>query len=378
MENKSALSSDTRGLLDLARRDRIAAVKQVSDLALEEQVALVCDAPVSRRAELLGLLPLPESVIPAIPEAELCFTVKAIGIESADWLLEYATREQVVACVDLDAWSGDLPDRVVLSSWIDVLAETDSESLHRSLQALDPELVVLFLKSRIAVIQKTNDDDWQPPEGGQTLDGQFYFIALAENDDVAAIVTILRTLFERDYWTYFRMMLGVIWELETENEEWARRWRLARLEDLGFPRWEEAMGVYRYLDPGDRAALPIGTRPLDVSEWRLPVWVRDLPAAHDAQHPIFRAIAQLDDDERHACFYAFVALANKVAVADRMTLSDAEATPVALEKAAQFTSLGLEHVAAGNAIGPVDALRKVPLERLFRIGANLDPDAARR
>ena len=55
------------------------------------------------------------------------------------------------------------------------------------------------------------------------------------------------------------MMLGVIWELETETEEWARRWRLARLEDLGFPRWEEAMGVYRYLDPGDRAALPLGT-----------------------------------------------------------------------------------------------------------------------
>jgi hypothetical protein len=377
MLDRPALSPRARSILDLARHDRVAALKRVGELTLEEQVALVCGAPLARRAELLDLLPLPERAIPMIPEAELCFTVKAVGVESAAWLLEYATSEQVVACVDLDAWRGDVPDRATLDTWIDVLAETGSDSLLRSIHALDPELIVLFLKGRIGVSQKPNDEDWQPPPQAQTLDGQFYFVALAANDDLAAIITLLRTLFERDYWTYFRMMQGVVWELDTENVEWARRWRLARLEDLGFPSWEEAMNIYRYLAPGERAKLPGDAHPLDVTEWHLPVWVPGLPTQRDARQPIFRAIAQLGDDERRASFYALIALANAVAVADRMTLSDAEATPRAIEKTAHFSSLGLAFVAAENGIEPVDVLRRVPLERLFRVGANLDPEAAK-
>ena len=70
-----------RDVLELARRDRVAAGKRVAELPIEEQLALVCDAPVSRRRLLLDLLPAPERVVPLIPEAELVFTVKAIGLD---------------------------------------------------------------------------------------------------------------------------------------------------------------------------------------------------------------------------------------------------------------------------------------------------------
>jgi hypothetical protein len=317
-------------------------------------------------------------VIPQLPEAELCFTVKAVGLESASWLLEHATPEQLVACLDLDGWEGTLPDRRRLDGWIAALVEAGEEPLLRGLQALDPELLTLFMKGRVEVFLRANDDDWQAPIGADTLDGQFFFRTLAEGDDAAAIVALLRTLFERDYWTYFRLLQSVIWELEAETEEWALRWRAGRLEDLGFPPWEEAMSIYRHLPPDQTAALPSDEAPLaPASRWQLPVWMPRLPANADQSGLLFRTIAALEEDERRTAFHALVALANKIAVADRMPLSDSESTPRAIEKAARFASAGLEFLAKQHGLDPIEILRRAPLDRLFRVGANLDPDAAR-
>ena len=89
--------------------------------AADAQAELVCSAPVARRAQILDLLPQPEEVIPRLPEAELCFTVKAVGLESATWILEHATPDQLVACLDLDAWQGDVPDPGKLGAWLEAL-----------------------------------------------------------------------------------------------------------------------------------------------------------------------------------------------------------------------------------------------------------------
>jgi hypothetical protein len=367
-----------RRILELARNDRDAARRELSEQPLDAQVELVCETPVARRGALLDLLAEPERVIPLLPEAELCFTVKAIGLESASWLLEHATPDQVVACIDLDAWQGTLPDRRSLDLWISALIDAGDEPLVRSLQTIDPELLTLFLKDRIWVTLRANDDDWQPPAGAETLDGQFFFQALGEGDDVAAVTGMLRTLFERDYWSYFRLLQSVIWELGTETEEWALRWRSGRLEDLGFPSWEEAMSIYRYLPPEQIATLPRGADPLAPStRWHLPVWLPRLPADAEVGGLLFRSIAALDSEERRTAFHALVALANRVAVADRMVLSDSESTPRAIEKAARFASAGLEHLAREAGLEPVEVLRRAPLERLFRVGANLDPEAAK-
>ncbi len=228
------------------------------------------------------------------------------------------------------------------------------------------------------MVQKPDDaEGWDPPPKSQTLEGQFHFVPLDESDDAAALVTLLRGLFEEDYWSYFRLMQGVIWELDSDCQEWAQRWRAGRLQDLGFPPWEEAMDVYRFIAPEERARVPEEARPLDVAAWQLPVWLPLLPDTGGPETRIFRAIAQLGEEERRAAFYAFVAVANKVAVADRMPLSDAESTPRAIEKAARFASEGLAHVAEQRGLPDPDVLRRVPLERLFGIGANLDPLSAR-
>ena len=368
----------TRRVLDLARRDRGAAVREIARLSIDRQVDLVCATPVAHRAAVLDLLPDPDLVIARLPEAELCFTAKAMGLESATWLLEYATPEQVTTALDLDAWSGLEPAPARLDAWLDALASTSDDALHRSLSGLDPELLVHWLMSRIAVVQKPDDDPgWQPPAGGHTLEGQFYFVPLREGDDAAAILRVLHLLFERDYWTYFRLMQGVIHELPSDNLEWALRWRSGRLLDLGFPAWEEAMGLYGHLRDGERARIEADSHPLDVDAWRLPVWMPGLPATSDAEHLVFRVLAAVSPDERRGAFFAFVAVANAVAVADRMDLADAETTPAAIEKAAVWISRGLAHVAQANGLDATEVVRRVSLRRLFRVGANLDPEAAR-
>ncbi len=85
----------------------------------------------------------------------------------------------------------------------------------------------------------------------------------------------------------------------------------------------------------------------------------------------------MSPEARRSAFYAFVALANKVAVADRLDLADAGSTPAAIEKAARLVSEGLAHLASSTGAADEEVLERATLEHLFRIGANLDPENAR-
>ena len=86
-----------RDLFALARSDRRAAENVIGALSVEDQVALICQTPVARRAELLELVPDPERVVPALPEAELVFTVKGIGRADTAWLLAHARMRVFLA-----------------------------------------------------------------------------------------------------------------------------------------------------------------------------------------------------------------------------------------------------------------------------------------
>jgi hypothetical protein len=378
MVDRSLPTAPARHLLKLAQEDREAARSVMESLSVDQQVAAVCEAPLAMRTRLLDLCPAPEAVVPRIPEAELCFTCKAAGVSDTSWILAHATEDQLVACVDLDAWTGLVPEVRKLDGWMGALAEAGPETLLRAAQAMDPEMLALYLRDHVTVALKpSGDEDWEPPDGGQTLDGQFYFVARREGDDVAALTRLLHVLFERDYWLYFRMMQSVIEESRTEIEEWALRWRTGRLEDLGFPSWDRSMRIYGHLRPDRLAELPLEPGDIEHTRWQLPVWISDLPVAADSRHAVFRAAGQLDADGRAGFFYAFLNLANKVAVADRRDLGDADTLPETIEKAATVASRGLEHVASENGIELADALRRVPVEQLFRVGVNLDPTGVR-
>jgi hypothetical protein len=228
-----------RKLLKLAEKDYALARSEMRSLSDEKQVAAICEAPIGMRGALLELAEAPEVLIPLFPEAELCFTCKQVGVSDASWILDYATTDQILACIDLDAWSGLSPAMGKLDGWIAALAEAGEASLLRASQAMDPEMIALYLRHHADVeLKPAGDEDWQPPEGGQTFEGQFYLIARQPNDDLAPLLRLLHVLFQKDYWLYFRMMHSVREEAEAEITDWALRWRTNRLEDLGFPSWD--------------------------------------------------------------------------------------------------------------------------------------------
>jgi hypothetical protein len=379
MEPSRTFVPQARRLLSLARSDRRAAERELSSLTPESQAMLVCEAPLPIRRQTIELLESPEAVIPLLPEAEFCYTCRSIGLEDASWLLAIATDEQLVACLDLDGWKGLDLDRDRLDAWIEAIASTDDTTMLRSARAFDPELLVIYLRSHVDVSlmpSPQEDPDWSPPDRSQTLEGQFYFVAKDPKDDLAPLLALLHALFQGDYWLYFRVIQAVREELPTENEEWALRWRTGRLEDLGFPSWDAAMRIYGFLRPDRRPDLPEKTSALDLEHVSLPAWISELPGIREDERALVRATRELGPDERSTVYYALITLANRIAVADRMDLGDAESLPVAVDKAMRFASVGLEFVATENELSLEDTLRRVPIERLFRVGANLDREAA--
>ena len=87
MDSPSRAIDLSERVLSLASRDRAAAEALLAGLSLDAQVAAVCDAPLANRALVLSLTPAPEAVTPKLPEAELCFLVKAVGLTDAVWIL---------------------------------------------------------------------------------------------------------------------------------------------------------------------------------------------------------------------------------------------------------------------------------------------------
>lgn len=373
MSDQPVPAAEPRRILALARQDRNAARRELSHMPIGDQVTLICDSPLAARRELLDLLPTPELIVPELPEAELCFTAKAIGLADAAWLLAYATPEQVTACVDLDAWSQTdlVPDRERLGTWLAALAAAGEPALLASARSLDPELLVLWLRDRLEVWLKTNEDDWVPPDGSSTLEGQFFFRARRDGDDLSEVRAFLDVLFREDYWTYFRLMQGVTWELESDTEEWALRWRNGRLEDLGFPTQEEALSLYSIVPARSLDELAAAPAEPSAVDFRLPIWMPRLPVSSTAAHSLWRALAALAPDERRAYLLAFLTLANRVAVADKLPLGDADSIAQAIEKAVSFASAGLDHLVAAHGVSPTEALRRTTLERLFRVGFTL-------
>jgi len=377
-----SIDSELAALLRLGDEPPAKLLAALNRLSQSEQVALVCRAPARQREEILRLLPHPETVVPALPEVEFCCTARAIGLADAHWLLSLASPEQIIAAVDIDAWQGSEPDLVKLDEWIHALGRAGDASLLRVATTLDTELIYLYLRSRIEVELKPADgesnDDWQPRDGAQTLEGQFYYRARSEKDELEILTRMLTLLFSEDYWMYFRLMQAVIHELPSENEEFALRWRNGRLADLGFPPWEEAMAVYGYLPPEARTQLPTAeTNALDVAPWHLPVAAPSLPVDNEqSEYLLFRAASKLSPEERSTFFYAFLALANHIAVADRLPLGDEETLPNCIAKAAEVASIGLEKLRAAHPLSEENLLRRVPVGHLFRIGINERRDGA--
>lgn len=365
-QRKTASGGRGRELAALVRSDREAARTLLAGLSAEEQARAVGDLPAERRADALSLVPDLGPVVRRMPEIDVCATMVAFGPDRSGWILAHATPEQVVACFDLDVWRGLELDPEALDAWLLGLSDAGDAALLRAARVLDSELLALWARRHLEFyFRPGEDEDWEPPDDTRTLDGEYHFRARRPDDDLEVPLRLLHLLFENDQPLYLALVYDAAEGSASGDAEQALRWRSGRLVDLGFPLREEALAAYAWLDPETSTRLTPEARTVDLSP---------LPATRDRPllpYPIFEAIAALPPEEREQALLAFMVLSNKVLVAEQMSLGDADAVRRAMERAAELASRGLDALAERNGLDEVEVVRRLPVEHLFRVGANL-------
>jgi hypothetical protein len=317
------------------------------------------------RSEFLMLVERPEEVVPLLEPAELVSAIRATDMSEGAWLLEMATPEQRVACIDLDCWGGyELsPPRVV--EWIDGLIEAGRPTLIKAVGEFDPEVWVLAMKSmtEVAIVGKEED----PPDGWFTEDGVVYF-GPRSDADFARVKEIAQATFSEAQSRYYQLVYGVLFELSSETEEFALKWREARLGDLGFPAREDAMEAYKPLAVEEVPVLEVAS---DEEEASAVVAGQSLPRQLEGTL-LGEALGELPAGRATEVLGYVLAVANTLAVADALPLSDVDSIPQALTKAINGIDQGLRELSRARGRAPGETLdRTRPLD-LFRIGATLD------
>ncbi len=351
-------------LLLLARRDRPVALSQLRRLAPEEQGRACSELRPELRSEFLMLCDSPEQVVPLLPEADFVHTIRSGGMSEAGWLVELATVPQLVACFDLDCWEGYELQVQRVQEWLDALIEAGRPTLTRALAATDLELWLIVLRSETSIAVVGKEDD--PPDGSFTPDGMVYF-EVPEGMSPHRVHETVHAAFEGDQALYWRIVYGLIFESSADMEEHALRWRIARLQDLGFPDREQAMRVYRSLSPENVEGAE------DVEYSRDLVRSIDLPKQLRGSL-LGEALSALPSGVAGDLLGYVLAVANSIAVADRLQLSDPDSVPLALEKAVEGIDTGLRELARVQGRAPEEVLEgSSPLD-LFRAGATLKPE----
>jgi hypothetical protein len=359
-----------------------------------------------RRADELLSGPEPERAVRALPGDEFYYVVHEIGLRDATDIIALARPEQVRAALDFALWERDqiVPERA--AEWLEVLSEAPYESIGEWVVGLDVELFALLLRQTSRIYDLTQEEApdeatgtfYPTPDGLFVLDVTGFDVDGAagpedggETENVhpsaRAIIRIVDGLYRADQNLARRLLVGTRAELDSELEELAYRWRQGRMADLGFADYYEALEVYRELDPasvrigevqpGKGRMRPIaGEREADGASARTPAALVDRMARGGS--PFARAAQGLSAEAEIAeLHFALVTLTNRVLAADRVTPGDDAVVSATLDRLVATLDLGLDFLARGDAAREIEAVRTVPLVRLFRVGVSLIAKAKR-
>jgi hypothetical protein len=154
-----------------------------------------------------------------------------------------------------------------------------------------------------------------------------------------------------------RLLSTLRWELPSELEETALRWRTGRLADLGYPSLEEALSWYARPPPGEASA--------PGSPSRTPGFFL-APLAEGTL--LARAAARLAAEDRAGLELQLIGAGNAVLVADGIDPVELEQVREAVAGARAMVELGLAQRSGGDLDRAVAALAGTPVKRLFQEG----------
>lgn len=353
----------------------------------------------SRPRQVLDrLMERPDAVklVRATPAQPLFLFIKSLGLDDATDLLGLVSTEQVQAFLDMDAWERDRVSPERFFPWLEALCNLGPQKLVAHMRRLDAELLTSFLGLRLRIYE-LGEEEPPPPEQPEgfffSTPDRFYQIDILPDPDGDAdrgplLQRFLEGLYRGDLELARSLIQSAHWDVGTETEEQAYRFRSGRMADLGYIEHYEALKVYLLIDPAAppppselRSAPTPALSPDDKS-----LAPRRLPGLDETDCTFTRAAAHLPASEQATIFQHLLLLANRAMSADRVELGDAEGARQVLRRTAGYLSLGLEFRLlpqgspgqSGQAPQVVvnveqasQQLREVSLLYLFRLGYSL-------
>lgn len=330
------------------------------------------------RQELLQVVSNPGEIVRRVSEEEMFFMIKELGVETARTLIALTTGKQLQHALDVDLWKKEMFDHEAALRWLQTLTGVGQEKILHFLQVSEPELVVTMMTELISVAVREPDLDMLEQKDSLpqfTLDDIFFVrFKIPGSEDM--VISLLDAIFSWNTEYYFALMEELARGIHLENEELARKARLARLAERGFPEFDEAVEIYRYLQRRDLSVSPPEepdvTGPIDSGQDHL----LEYPLKVLEQDSLFkRCVDELShSSERDRISQELAHLANKVVVADSRNPGSVEELQSSLEKVSGYINIALEESCGEDLTAALRLVRSNHLENLFRRGFSIIMD----
>jgi hypothetical protein len=258
------------------------------------------------------------AAIAALSPNEVFELVHEVGFEDAQPLIELATPEQLQGCLDLDGWHQDQLEVAQVKPWLAALVEAGFEKLGQTWGQLDAELRALIVQRAATIydvsLEEAPDEESEAPI--YTTPDRYFLLELHGDDDSQRLVQqVIEDLYRADPELARHTIMAARSEPPAELEEMAYRWRSARLADLGYVDFYDALELFRPL-PADQVHVGEGSqdRPVE-DDAHLSLVVAEEIIGRSF---LARALATIDDAaEATRLEAAIVLLVNKVLAAAR-------------------------------------------------------------
>jgi hypothetical protein len=350
-------------------------IETFDTLPVERRVQIFSELSPEAREELVKVVARPGEIIRRISEEEIFFTIKKLGVDNARGLISLTTGRQLQYLLDLDLWKKEMPNFESAGRWLNMIAEMGEEKILQFVQVADSQLLVSLMNNFVKVRIRNPDIDLVEEKDSLplfTLDDLF-FVNFTVPGSEDALKRFFETIFDWNTEYYFGLMEELSMGVHLESEEEARRLRLARLADRGFPEFDEAVEIYRYIQRGALCYSPPEPLEQGLETLEAPWTVLKYPLKLVMSDTLFKrsldAIA--DPYEKDRLSQELAHLANKVMVADARDPGQFDDLRGSLSKVSGYINIALEELCGEDTSKAADLLRSNHVELLFRRGFSL-------
>jgi hypothetical protein len=349
---------------------------KLDNLELRQQAELALRLPAEERAKYLLEAPKPMALVRALPDGDFYLTAREVGPQGALPLLALASSSQIAHLLDLESWRRDRFDPLRCGAWVALLAEAGEATLKRFARTIDDETLILLF--RLWANVKPLDIDHEEPTRGHGVgdvgdergfiapDGA-HLLSPERTEHAIAARRLAETIYLDDRDRYLGIVRSALFELPSEVEETALHWRASRLEEHGYPTWDEALSIYALPEAKTQglAAPPLPAAPAESAALTAP---RAALRVLGTDGLIVRGVDALDPVDRDRVLFGLMALANRVLVADGDDAGSIEAHRRVLERAGSYVGLALEARGIRDASLAAACLSETSAVDLFREG----------